>query len=127
MSDALTATAEPPPLPEVTSPLKVLLIEDNAIDARLIQIMLSEAGSGGFELERADRLGAGLKRLAQGDIGLVLLDLSLPDSHGLTTFATVHREARGLPIIVMSGLDDQTVAEIGRASCRERGYEPVAH
>src|SRR5438067_13876940 len=73
--------------PDVISPLKVLLIEDNAIDARLIQIMLSEAGGGSFELERADRLGTGLKRLAQGDIGLVLLDLSLPDSYGLSTFA----------------------------------------
>jgi len=41
---------------------------------------------------------------------MVLLDLSLPDSMGLQTFETVHREARGVPIIVMSGLDDQTVA-----------------
>jgi sigma-B regulation protein RsbU (phosphoserine phosphatase) len=112
MNDALTATAiaEPPPLPDVTSPLKVLLIEDNAIDARLIQIMLSEAGSGLFELHRADRLGSGLRRLAEGDIGLVLLDLSLPDSYGLATFAAVHHQGRGVPIIVMSGLDDQTVA-----------------
>jgi len=96
--------------PDVISPLKVLLIEDNAIDARLIQIMLSDAGGGSFELERAERLGTGLTRLGQGDIGLVLLDLSLPDSYGLSTFAAVHREARGVPIIVMSGLDDQTVA-----------------
>jgi len=101
---------EPAVTPDVSSPLKVLLIEDNAIDARLIQIMLSEAGSGSFELERADRLAAGLKRLAVGDIGLVLLDLSLPDSQGLSTFATVHREDRGVPVIVMSGLDDQRVA-----------------
>ena len=102
--------AESPSTPDVISPLKVLLIEDNAIDARLIQIMLSEAGHGSFELERADRLASGLKRLAEGNIGLVLLDLSLPDSYGLSTFTKVHREARGVPIIVMSGLDDQTVA-----------------
>ena len=60
-------------------------IEDNAVDARLIQIMLSEAGSGLFDLEHADRLSSGLKRLSQGDIGIVLLDLSLPDSMGLQT------------------------------------------
>src|ERR1044071_7892304 len=95
---------------DVTSPLIVLLIEDNAIDARLIQIMLSEAGSGLFELEHADRLSSGLKRLSQGDVGMVLLDLSLPDSMGLQTFERVHRAARGVPVIVMSGLDDQTVA-----------------
>ena len=96
--------------PDVITPLKVLLIEDNAIDARLIQIMLSDAGSGIFQLERAERLSSGLKRLASGDIGLVLLDLSLPDSQGLDTFSRLYTESRGIPIIVMSGLDDQTVA-----------------
>jgi len=96
--------------PDVISPLKVLLIEDNAIDARLIQIMLSDSGSGMFELERVERLSTGIPRVQKGDIGLVLLDLSLPDSQGLATFARVHREAQGVPIIVMSGLDDQTVA-----------------
>jgi serine phosphatase RsbU (regulator of sigma subunit) len=113
MNEGLTAVAAPVPppgAPDVISPLKVLLIEDNAIDARLIQIMLSEAGSGFFELHRSERLKQGLLRLREGDIGLVLLDLSLPDSQGLSTFTTVHREARGVPIIVMSGLDDQTVA-----------------
>jgi sigma-B regulation protein RsbU (phosphoserine phosphatase) len=104
-------TAETPSIePDVITPLKVLLIEDNAIDARLIQIMLSDAGSGIFQLERAERLSAGLQRLVSGDIGLVLLDLSLPDSQGLATFSRLYAESRGIPIIVMSGLDDQTVA-----------------
>jgi phosphoserine phosphatase RsbU/P len=111
MNKAVTELPSEAPLAhDVTSPLAVLLIEDNAIDARLIQIMLSEAGSGLFELERADRLSQGLKRLSQGDIGMVLLDLSLPDSYGLSTFERVHRFAPQVPIIVMSGLDDQTVA-----------------
>src|SRR4051812_38116722 len=110
MSQDFIVAPESAAEPDVISPLRVLLIEDNAIDARLIQIMLSEAGGGFFELEPADRLSSGLRRLAKGDIGLVLLDLSLPDSQGLNTFARVHREARGVPIIVMSGLDDQTVA-----------------
>jgi serine phosphatase RsbU (regulator of sigma subunit) len=110
MSQDFIVAPESAAEPDVISPLQILLIEDNAIDARLIQIMLSEAGGGFFELEPADRLSSGLRRLAKGDIGLVLLDLSLPDSQGLNTFARVHREARGVPIIVMSGLDDQTVA-----------------
>jgi serine phosphatase RsbU (regulator of sigma subunit) len=110
MSQDLVATAEIPAEPDVISPLRVLLIEDNAIDARLIQIMLSEAGGGFFQLERAERLSSGLNRLAMGDVGMVLLDLSLPDSQGLNTFSRVHRQALGVPIIVMSGLDDQTVA-----------------
>ena len=102
----------PPSSPSLVlvSPLKVLLIEDNPLDARLIQIMLSDAGGGMFELERADRLTVGLSRLAEGGIGMVLLDLSLPDSQGLATFSRVHDEFPQVPIIVLSGLDDQTVA-----------------
>jgi serine phosphatase RsbU (regulator of sigma subunit) len=92
------------------STLKVLLIEDNPIDARLIQIMLAESGAGMFDLEKADRLAVGLSRLSQGDIGLVLVDLSLPDSHGFQTFKRVYAAAPSVPIIVMSGLDDQTIA-----------------
>ncbi len=91
-------------------PLKVLLIEDHPLDARLIQIMLAESGAGLFELERVDRLAPGVARLAQGDISLVLLDLSLPDSHGLGTFTRLRAQVPHIPIIVMSGLDDQNVA-----------------
>src|SRR6185503_6574388 len=92
------------------SPLNVLLIEDNALDARLIQIMLAEAGAGLFEVERVDRVSLGIERLGKGDIEMVLLDLSLPDSHGLSTFEKVHIAYPKIPIIVMSGLDDQAVA-----------------
>src|SRR5258706_12661856 len=95
LNPGLQAMAESAPAPDVNAPLQVLLIEDNRIDARLIQIMISEAGSGYFELHRADRLESGLKRLGHVDIGLILLDLSLPDSHGIATFAKVHRYARG--------------------------------
>jgi sigma-B regulation protein RsbU (phosphoserine phosphatase) len=92
------------------APLKVLLIEDNPLDARLIQIMVAEAGAGMFQVDRVDRVSSGVQRLAHGDIELVLLDLSLPDSHGLTTFENVHTAFPKIPIIVMSGLDDQGVA-----------------
>ena len=91
-------------------PLRVLLIEDNLVDARLIQIMVSDAGANAFDIERADRLGTALERLAKEHFDLVLLDLSLPDSHGLGTFARVHQQFPGVPIIVMSGLDDERVA-----------------
>jgi len=93
------------------SRLKALLIEDNVLDARLIQIMLNEAGSGQFEVERTDRLASGLNVLAKGETNIVLLDLSLPDSTGgLDTFNAVHAQAPHVPIIVMTGLDDETIA-----------------
>ena len=66
-------------------PVKVLLIEDNPGDARLIREMLREVRDTRFELECADRLSAGLERLRNGGIDIVLLDLGLPDSQGLDT------------------------------------------
>jgi two-component system phosphate regulon sensor histidine kinase PhoR len=89
---------------------KVLLIEDNPGDARLLREMLVEIGDAPFELEWADRLSAGLDRLAKGDIDAILLDLSLPDSQGLGTFTQVYAQASHIPITVLTGLDDATLA-----------------
>jgi diguanylate cyclase len=89
----------------------VLLIEDNPGDARLIREMLSEAGAPlQFHLKHADRLSRGLETLALKETSLVLLDLSLPDSHGLETFAKVYAHSPKVPIIVLSGNDDQQLA-----------------
>lgn len=90
--------------------IKVLLIEDNPGDARLIQIMLRDAGRDIFDFERLERLGPALERLARGGVGIVLADLSLPDSYGLNTFRQLHAQAPQVPIIVLSGLNDTTVA-----------------
>lgn len=99
------------PEPEtIAETIKVLLIEDNPSDARLIELMFEKAGGGLFELEHAERLSQGLSRLARGGIGVVLADLSLPDSHGLGTFARLHARASDVPIIVLSGLNDTSVA-----------------
>src|SRR5690242_4746269 len=92
--------------------MRALLIEDNPGDARLIREMLREAGAGqaSVELRHADRLSAGLDALAQTSVDLVLLDLSLPDSHGMDTFEAVHHVAPTIPIVVLSGLDDEDLA-----------------
>src|SRR5215204_6269602 len=91
-------------------PIKVLLIEDNPGDARLIQLMLADGGPDMFMLERVDHLSLGMTRLAEGDFDIVLADLSLPDSHGLETFQRLHAQAPQMPLIVLSGLNDTTVA-----------------
>ncbi|HKZ55404.1 MAG TPA: diguanylate cyclase [Anaerolineales bacterium] len=88
----------------------VLLIEDNPGDARLIREYLREVQDAAFVLEHVDRLALGLDRLAHSGIDLVLLDLSLPDAHGIDTFLNVHTLAPSIPIVVLTGLDDQTVA-----------------
>jgi sigma-B regulation protein RsbU (phosphoserine phosphatase) len=105
------ADVEPaPPQPSETEKVRVLLIEDNPGDARLIQLMLSGEGGELFDIEQVERLEPGLQRVAAGGIGVVLLDLSLPDSHGLDTFTQLHARAPHLPIIVLSGLNDTTIA-----------------
>jgi diguanylate cyclase (GGDEF)-like protein len=89
---------------------KVLLIEDNAGDARLIREMIAEEPGAAFEIECAERLAQALERLSAGGIGLVLLDLSLPDSLGLETFAKVYVHSPDVPIIVLTGNDDNNLA-----------------
>ena len=63
--------------------VKILLIEDNPGDVRLIREMLAEAKEVAFQLDSADCLSAGLEQLAKAEVDLILLDLSLPDSVGL--------------------------------------------
>src|SRR5262245_44922927 len=88
----------------------VLLIEDNPGDARLIQEMIREDPDAPFNVHCADRLSRALEHLAVGGTGLVLLDLSLPDSMGLETFARVYAHSPTVPIIVLTGNDDDSLA-----------------
>lgn len=100
------------PAAALPSPLqtRVLLVEDNPGDARLIREFIREADVESFDVEMAERLDAALERLKQGGVDLVLLDLSLPDSHGIETFQKLHAAAPNVPTIVLSGLNDESVA-----------------
>jgi MinD-like ATPase involved in chromosome partitioning or flagellar assembly/ActR/RegA family two-component response regulator len=91
-------------------PTKILLIEDNPADARLIQETLSGVNGAGMDLWWADRLSTGLERLAEGEVSVVLLDLTLPDSQGLDTLAKLRAQAPDVPVIVVTGLDDEDLA-----------------
>jgi diguanylate cyclase (GGDEF)-like protein len=88
---------------------RVLLIEDNPGDVRLIREMLSE-GDELFEVDCVGRLSQGLEYLSTRSAGVVLLDLSLPDSYGFDTFLKVYAHSPKVPIIVLTGHDDRTVA-----------------
>ena len=90
--------------------IKVLLIEDNPGDARLIEEMLFKVNGALFDLENADRLSDGLTRIQEGGIDAVLLDLGLPDSAGLGTFEKVYDQAPEVPIVMLTGLDDTELA-----------------
>lgn len=90
--------------------LKILLIEDNPGDVRLIKEMLYETGTDEFEIESADRLETGIAKLDQGDTVVVLLDLGLPDSHGLGTLEKVCDSFPDIPVVVLTGRDDEATA-----------------
>ncbi|MDD2901608.1 MAG: response regulator [Syntrophales bacterium] len=88
---------------------KILLVEDNSGDAYLIRGMLAREGSGKVDLEWVTRLADGLERLGRGGIGIVLLDLGLPDSQGLDTFIQAASQYPQVPIVVLTGLADESV------------------
>ena len=72
--------------------------------------MIAEDPATPFRLHCADRLSLGLEHLSAGGTGLVLLDLSLPDSFGLETFTKVYAHSPTVPIIVLTGNDDHMLA-----------------
>ncbi len=93
------------------TPIRVLLIEDNPGDARLIREMLADVGGpAAFQLDWRDRLATGMERLADGGVDVVLLDLALPDSGAEDTFTTISGAARSVPIVVLTLLEDDDKA-----------------
>src|SRR3990170_3969307 len=90
--------------------VKILLIEDNIGDARLIQELLKETRNFQYELVHVSHLSKGLEHLKGGHFDLVLLDLCLPESSGLETLNTVYRAAPQIPIIVLTGRNDEGTA-----------------
>ncbi|MBI5687450.1 MAG: response regulator [Verrucomicrobia bacterium] len=100
--------------------MKLLLVEDNTRDARLLREMLKQTTAAAFQLEHAARLDAAIERLRQETFDLVLLDLGLPDSQGMETLTRMQQASRSLPIVVLTGLDDQKFAlEAMRAGAQD--------
>jgi signal transduction histidine kinase len=94
----------------VSESVRILLVEDNPGDARLLRETLREAPSLSFDLVHASRLSEALELVASEAPEVVLLDLSLPDAHGMETVGRMLQAAPEVPIIVLTGLADETVA-----------------
>ena len=94
-----------------STPIHTLLVEDNPGDARLVYEALSNARDTDFALEHAGRLAAAIERLSRPGIDVVLLDLTLPDSQGVETIIRLHTSAPNVPIIALSGMDDERVIQ----------------
>ena len=91
--------------------ISVLLVEDNPIHARLLQGLLSNRSDPAFAVEAVDHLAAGIQRLSTGSFDAVLLDLVLPDSQEMATFERVKEAVPDMPVLVLTGLDDEGLAE----------------
>jgi len=89
--------------------MRILLIEDNPGDIRLLQEYLNEGSACRFHVTQAGRLSMGLERLAEARFDAVLLDLSLPDSHGLDTLVRLYEAAKDVPIVVLTGIEDESL------------------
>lgn len=91
-----------------TTPYRILLIEDNPGDVRLVRVMLGKEST--LHLQIASTLSEGMGRLEGEAVDVVLVDLGLPDSQGLDTFNRIHGRFPKIPTIVLTGTDDVDLA-----------------
>jgi CheY-like chemotaxis protein len=88
---------------------KVLLIEDNPGDARLVELWLEESDLFDCTIENRTTLSEGIEALSQSEYAVVLLDLTLPDSRGFQTLETLLKHYPDVNVIVLTGLADKIV------------------
>jgi signal transduction histidine kinase len=90
--------------------LHVLLVEDNAGDVRLLREMFSNEKADSFELTHLVRMSDAEAHLKSDDVDILLLDMGLPDAHGIETVRRARAVAPGVPLIVLTGLEDEALA-----------------
>ncbi len=88
----------------------LLLVEDNHGDARLLREMFNEQGSHDIELTHVERMSEAEKYLAERAVDIIVLDLGLPDAQGLGAVRRAHAAAPRVPLVVLTGLDDESLA-----------------
>src|SRR5262245_20112761 len=91
-------------------PIQLLLVEDNPTDALLLQDALTAASTVAFQVTHVEDCHDASQQLAAAHFDVVLLDLSLPDSLGLETFNALYAQVPDIPIVVLTGLDDEDLA-----------------
>ena len=90
--------------------IRILLVEDDDDDVWIMRGLLADRWEAPYELVHAETLAVALRHCAYGRIDLILLDLSLPDSHGLETFLKIHAAAGQCPIVVLTGNANEALA-----------------
>ena len=87
--------------------IKVLLVNNSLRDGRRIEGLLNNSKIADFDLISVRWLSAARERLISENVDVILLDLMLPDSRGLQTFDKIRAEASDVPIVILSGLEDE--------------------
>jgi PAS domain S-box-containing protein len=90
--------------------LRLLIVEDDVVDRKLLERLLAQSSLGTCAVEHASRLSAALDLLKSSSFDVVLLDLGLPDSQGMDSVNRIQAQTPQVPIIVLSGLDDERTA-----------------
>ncbi|MDJ1179796.1 diguanylate cyclase [Roseofilum sp. BLCC_M91] len=90
--------------------LNVLLIEDNPADVRLIETLLQRTQGCHYQIDRVETLAQAIESAIKNSYAVILLDLSLPDAKGVETCQTMYAQAPHIPMIVLTGLDDEVTA-----------------
>jgi signal transduction histidine kinase len=92
-------------------PIRILLVEDDDGDARLVRELLTDAAGSRFELDRVGSLAEAVDHCARRQPDVVLLDLQLPDARGLAAFEDLQQHVEDVPLVVLTGLADEAAAE----------------
>jgi len=90
--------------------VNVLMVEDEPGDAEYLRWMLKDVPGGAFSLDSVDRLSAALDHLRSRHADVVLLDLSLPDSHGIETLTRLRNSQPHIPLVILTGQNDEQMA-----------------
>lgn len=98
------------PVASPPQPLDVLLVEDNPGDVRLIKELLQGLPYPGFTLTWRERLSEAHRYLDRKHPEVILMDLGLPDAYGLEAMEGIRELVNGVPVVVLTALDDQRIA-----------------
>jgi len=90
--------------------LRILIVEDDIVDKKLLERLLAQSSLGTYDVNCASCLSTAIEMLQEHSFDVVLLDLGLPDSRGTESVIELQRRAPHVPIIVLSGLDDEKTA-----------------
>jgi len=103
--------------------INILLLEDNPDDFLLLKEVLESSEEMDFFIFHADRLEKAMALVKENLIHVAILDLHLPDSHGLDTFLSFHEHFPGIPVIIMSGVKDLELS----LSAVQKGAQDYIH